>query len=114
MDEIGYGLLDRKMIQRITENWHQGGLGVILVHLPEGGASALEALQQWAAERPGLVWRYRMESDFYFFLKREKFDERLEKLTVKSAESLRSRLNQLLSGRTEPRGEDNKSAYFMG
>jgi GGDEF domain-containing protein len=114
VDEIGYGLLDRKMIQRITENWHQGGLGVILVHLPGGGASALEALQQWAAERPGLVWRYRMESDFYFFLKREKFDERLEKLIVKSSESLRSRLNQLLSGRTEPRGEDNKSAYFMG
>lgn len=93
-EEIGYGLLDRKMIQRITENWHHRGLGVIIVHLPEGGAFALEALQLWAAEQPRLVWRYRMESDFYFFLKREKSDERLDRLTEKAADSLRSSLNR--------------------
>ena len=63
---------------------------------------------------PRLIWRYRMESDFYFFLKREKFDERLDKHTAKSVESLRSNLNQSLSGRANPHGERSKSAYFMG
>ncbi|WP_125653389.1 GGDEF domain-containing protein [Paenibacillus baekrokdamisoli] len=103
------------MIQRITENWHQGGLGVIIVHLPEVGASALEALQAWSADQQRLVWRYRMESDFFFFLKREKNDERLDKLVDKSVESLRSRLSQMHPAVLTPsRGARKKQSFAIG
>ncbi|MBO7744257.1 GGDEF domain-containing protein [Paenibacillus sp. MWE-103] len=101
MDEIGYGLLDRTMIHRLTEQWHYGGIGVIVVQLHGGpSASVYEALTGWMNEQRRLVWRYRMENDFFYFLQRGKSDEQLDKLVGRALAGLRERLGRAFSRET--------------
>ncbi|MBW7457093.1 GGDEF domain-containing protein [Paenibacillus sepulcri] len=103
MDDIGYGLLDRTMIHRITERWHHGGIGVIIMHLPVSGAAVLEALQTWVTEQKRLIWRYRMESDFFFFFQRSKSDERLDLLLENAVNTLRQQMMKVVSAAPEGR-----------
>ncbi|QYR23283.1 GGDEF domain-containing protein [Paenibacillus sp. sptzw28] len=109
MDEIGYGLLDRTMIHRITERWHQGGIGVIILHLTVQRAFVMDALQSWASGQP-LIWRYRMENDYFFFLQREKAGERLDMLVDKATETLRERL---IEGQAAVSGGGRNEPYFV-
>ncbi|MFC5649137.1 GGDEF domain-containing protein [Paenibacillus solisilvae] len=71
-------------------------------------------MQLWAAEQRRLVWRYRMESDFFFFLKLQKSDERVDKLTAKAVESLRSSLNRAQSGQSALRGGKKRPSCVIG
>ncbi|QHW33936.1 GGDEF domain-containing protein [Paenibacillus rhizovicinus] len=96
MDEIGYGLLDRTMINRLTEQWHYGGIGVIIVHVQgHPSASVHEVMLDWMKDQRRVAWRYRMENDFYYFLQRGKSEEQLEKLTKRAVEGLRERLRRV-------------------
>lgn len=88
MEDIGYGLLDRKMIQQITERWRQGGIGIIVLQLHHVNAASLEAVQSWVSQQTRLFWRYRMENDYYFFLTRSKSDRRMGLLLDSAIASL--------------------------
>ena len=91
MDEIGYGLLDRTMIHRLTEQWHYGGIGVIVVHLHGNvSASVHETLTGWMNDQRRLIWRYRMENDFFYFLQRGKSEEQLDRLIKPGGEDCRN------------------------
>lgn len=94
MDEIGYGLLDRAMIQRLRERSGSGGIGIIIAQLSEAAPlSVQEAMSEWVMEQRGLVWRYRMENDYYFFLQRGgKSEEKLDKLLRSAVDSLHGKL----------------------
>ncbi|QHT62293.1 GGDEF domain-containing protein [Paenibacillus lycopersici] len=115
MDEIGYGLLDRTMINRLTDQWHYGGIGVIVAHLHgQPSASAHEAMQSWMNDQQRLIWRYRMENDFYFFLQRGKSEEQLDKLTGRAVRSLQERLKRVYAKEEprKPRGVERPAAAF--
>ncbi|REE78884.1 diguanylate cyclase (GGDEF)-like protein [Paenibacillus taihuensis] len=94
MDEIGYGLLDRTMIQRLRERSGSGGIGIIIAQLSAAvPLSVQEAMAGWVMQQRGLVWRYRMENDYFFFLQRGgKSEEKLDKLLRSSVDSLQSKL----------------------
>ncbi|MFB9330127.1 GGDEF domain-containing protein [Paenibacillus aurantiacus] len=94
MGESGYGLLDRTLMEKITERWHHGGVGVILLHVERAGSAELSALRQWMERERRLFWHYRMDHDHYFLLGRQREDVRLDRLIVQSTESLREYLRQ--------------------
>lgn len=119
VDEIGYGLLDRTMISRLTEHWHYGGIGVVIVHLQGNASSSVhETLQDWMNDQRRLIWRYRMENDFYYFLQRGKSEEQLDKLVRRATETLRERLSRVIAkgerGRGRDEGADSGLAFSVG
>ncbi|SDX16040.1 GGDEF domain-containing protein [Paenibacillus sp. CF384] len=69
MNEISYGLLDKTMLHRLQENWHQGGIGVIALQLLQGTpVSVVEVLDEWVMEQEGLIWHSTMGDDRFYFL----------------------------------------------
>ncbi|CAH1206405.1 hypothetical protein PAECIP111893_02542 [Paenibacillus plantiphilus] len=94
MEDIGYGLLDRNMIQQVTERWRHGGIGIVVLQLRHVNAAALDAVQLWMSQQSRLFWRYRMENEYFFFLCRIKSDRQMG-LILKSAVS--SLTNSLLN-----------------
>ncbi|WP_258171438.1 GGDEF domain-containing protein [Paenibacillus sp. R14(2021)] len=113
---MGYGLLDRTMIHRLTEQWHYGGIGVIVVHVSGNtSASVLEALTEWMNEQRRLVWRYRMENDFFYFLQRGKSEDKLDKLIKRAVDALRSKLKRIYAGEEELSATHaDRSAFAIG
>ncbi|MBM7564092.1 diguanylate cyclase (GGDEF)-like protein [Paenibacillus sacheonensis] len=84
------------MINRLMEQWHHGGIGVIIVHLYGNSPSvAYEALTGWMNEQRRLIWRYRMETDFFYFLQRGKSEEQLDKLIRRAVSGLHERLKRV-------------------
>ncbi|WP_308635014.1 GGDEF domain-containing protein [Paenibacillus silvisoli] len=118
MDEIGYGLLDKAMLHRLTERWHQGGIGIIALQLLGGTpAAAQEAITDWMREQRSIVWHYRMGTDRYFFFERTgSTEDRLEKLLRKGVDSLGRWLKDALSADREAqlRRANGKAAYAIG
>ncbi|SEM61791.1 hypothetical protein [Paenibacillus sp. OV219] len=94
MDEIGYGLLDRTMIQHLRERSGSGGIGIIIAHVSAAMPLPVQdAMSEWVMQQRGLIWRYRMENDYFFFLQRVgKSEEKLDKLLRSAIDSLQSKL----------------------
>ncbi|SFS56762.1 GGDEF domain-containing protein [Paenibacillus sp. BC26] len=69
MNEISYGLLDKTMLHRLQESWHQDGIGVIALQLLQGTPAAVdEVLNEWVSVQDGLVWHSTMGDDRFYFL----------------------------------------------
>ncbi|WP_181438645.1 GGDEF domain-containing protein [Paenibacillus sambharensis] len=92
MGEIGFGLLDREMVRRITERWHQGGVGVLYVQLQDATETIVHSLGDWAQEEKRIFWHCRMNREYFFFLNRKLGGERLEDLLNSTAQELRKRI----------------------
>ncbi|WP_164545691.1 GGDEF domain-containing protein [Paenibacillus albus] len=115
MDEVGYGLLDRTMIQRLRERLFSGGIGIIIAHLSAiVPLSVQEAMSEWVVEQRGLVWRYKMENDYFFFLQRGgKSEAKLDKLLRSAVDTLQSKLLSGYEG-LEERGGVKDSKVIIG
>lgn len=94
MGEFGYGLLDRSLMEHITERWQNGGVGVILLHAERAGGGMLAAVWQWMERERRLFWHYQLDQDHFFLLGRQREDVRLDRLMARSAEALRVCLRQ--------------------
>ncbi|CAM4321094.1 GGDEF domain-containing protein [Paenibacillus tarimensis] len=92
MGEIGFGLLDREMVRRITERWHEGGVGVLYVQLQDATETVLHSLGAWAQEERRIFWHCRMNREYFFFLNRKLGGERLEALLHSTVQELRDRI----------------------
>ncbi|MFC4099715.1 GGDEF domain-containing protein [Paenibacillus xanthanilyticus] len=109
MEEIGYGLLDRTLMEKITERWHHGGVGVILLHIDRAGNDELAAIRHWMEQERRLFWQYRMNHDYYFLLGRQREDVRLDRLIAQSAKALRECLRAAQRG-----GQRDYAGYAIG
>ncbi|MFC4779634.1 GGDEF domain-containing protein [Paenibacillus sp. GCM10023252] len=110
MDEIGYGLLNREMIRRVTELWHQGGAAILYLHLQSGSGAVDAALQEWEGEQAQLIWKQRLDNEYFYLLMRRRGDSRLEMLTAAAADGLGRILNKVFEKHAIPSSPDVEDA----
>ncbi|UVI28486.1 GGDEF domain-containing protein [Paenibacillus spongiae] len=116
MDEIGFGLLDRNMLHVLTERGHKNGIGVIAVQVHAGHAEARERLQNWSDEQNDIIWRYRIDHEYYYFLQGGKSAQKLALRLEAAAALLQKNLNgsSALTARDRVQGHQKRLPHHIG
>lgn len=93
MDEVGYGLLDRELLRRVSEEIGSKdvGVGVIYVQMPRGSETPVDGLTIWTKTEKRIFWHCRMHPDYFFFVRSERRDGHRDAL-----KALESDMRQLL------------------